>query len=88
MVLKCLYGNMNMKVWDLMVLEWAPDGPEMACSLWRTYLLLQGHLSRLGLDFWWVLWIAGMVFGLFDLVMVMQTSYQRDRHVHASPCCW
>ena len=44
MVLKCLYGNVTVKVWDLMVLKWGHDGPEMACSLWRTHLLLQGHL--------------------------------------------
>ena len=24
----------TLKVWDLMVLKWGPDGPEMACSLW------------------------------------------------------
>ena len=29
MILKCLYGNVTVKVWDLMVLE-------MAYSLWRT----------------------------------------------------
>ena len=40
MVLKCLFGSVSAKVWDLMVLEWGPDGPEMACSLWRTPLLL------------------------------------------------
>ena len=44
MVLECLYGNIIAKVWHLMVLKWGPDDPKMACSLWRTHLLLQGHL--------------------------------------------
>ena len=81
MVLKCLYG-------DVIVKGLGPDAPEMAYSLWRTHILLQSCLPRLELDICWVLWVAGLVLGLSDLVKVMCTSYQWGRHVNASVCCW